>query len=230
MFGSDWLANLFLSFFFFGLIFTIASVILGFVGGGHAGHVAHGDGGHMMGGHDVNVGGHHVHVNLPGHHDIDIHVGGHDHDLEHGGSHDGPGILNMPTIMAFITWFGGIGYILRQSLSLNGYLAGFLAITSGVVGGAIMFVLLARVLWPMMSKPLENQDYRLPGTPARVVSPIREGGVGEIIYTKDGYRFTAGARSMDESAIAKGAEVVIIKYERGLAYVQDLQTLLGEQV
>lgn len=232
MFGSDWLANLFLSFFLFGLIFTIASVVLGFVGGGHAGH-AHGDsGGIGHGAHGAHVdtgGGHHVHVPLPGHHDVDIHVGGHNHDLEHGGSHDGPGILNMPTIMAFITWFGGVGFILRQSLSLNGYVASFLAVASGVVGGAVMFVLLARVLWPMMSKPLESKNYHLPGTSARVVSSIREGGVGEIVYSKDNYRFTAGARSIDESAIPKGAEVVIIKYERGLAYVQDVQTLLAER-
>ena len=50
MFGSDWLANLFLSTFLFGLIFTIVSVAMGFAGGahvGHAGHVGHmGDVGH----------------------------------------------------------------------------------------------------------------------------------------------------------------------------------------
>jgi hypothetical protein len=220
MFGSDWLANLFLSFFLFGLIFTIASVALGFVGGGGAGHAGHA-------GHDVHVGGHNIHVNLPGQHDIDIHIGGHNHDLDHGGGHDGPGILNMPTIMAFITWFGGIGYLLRESLAFNGYFAVGLALASGLLGGTIMFLLLARVLWPMMSKPLDSKDYKLPGTPARVVSPIRVGGVGEIVYTKNGHRFTAGARSADESAIAKGAEVVILKYERGLAYVQDVQTLLA---
>jgi hypothetical protein len=227
MFGSDWLANLFLSFFLFGLLFTIASVALGFVSGGDAGH-AHGHaGGHA--GHADAGGGHHVHVPLPGQHDVDIHVGGHSHDVEHAGSHDGPSIFNMPTIMAFITWFGGVGYLLRQDLALNGYVASVLALVSGVIGGGLMFVLLARVLWPMMSKPLENKDYHLPGTSARVVSPIREGGVGEIIYSKDGYRFTAGARSIDESAIARGVEVVIIKYEKGLAYVQDVGTLLGEK-
>lgn len=229
MFGSDWLANLFLSFFLFGLIFTIASVALGFVGGGDAGHAGHPGhaGGHA--GHAGHAGdtGHGIHINLPGQHDIDIHVGGHNHDVDHAGGHEGPGILNMPTIMAFITWFGGVGYLLRESLAFNGYVAGVLALVSGLLGGAIMFVLLARVLWPMMSPPLDSRDYQLPGTPARVVSSIRTGGVGEIVYSKNGHRFTAGAKSLDESAIAKGAEVVIIKYERGLAYVQDVQTVLA---
>jgi hypothetical protein len=90
-----------------------------------------------------------------------------------------------------------------------------------------MFVLLARVLWPMMSKPLSSADYKLPGTAARVVSPIRAGGVGEIVYVKNGSRFTAGAKSADEQAIAKGAEVVIISYEKGLAQVQEIDKLLG---
>src|SRR5690242_17715545 len=117
MFGSDWLANLFLSTFLFGLIFTVVSVALGFAGGAHVGHAQH---------------------------DIDIHLG-HSGEADQGG-HDGPGILNMPTMMAFITWFGGIGYLLRDSLLFNGYLAAILALIGGLVGGMVMFALLARVL------------------------------------------------------------------------------------
>lgn len=240
MFGSDWPANLFLSVFLFGLIFTLASVALGFIGGGHVGHGGHvGDAGHTghiggdsggaghagAGGHTASVGGHPIHIDLPGHHDIDIHVGGHSAEAEPGG-HDGPGILNMPTIMAFITWFGGIGYILRDSLLFNGYVAAILALIGGVAGGAIMFGLLARLLWPMMTKPLDRADYSLPGTPARVTSGIRSGGVGEIVYSKNGTRFTAGAKSLDSAPIARGAEVVIVSYERGLAYVRDVAALL----
>lgn len=216
MFGSDWLANLFLSFFLFGLIFTIASLMLGWVGG-------------AAGGHDIHVdvpGGHDIHIDAGG--DLHIDTGG--HDAGHAASH-GPGIFNLPTIMAAVTWFGGVGYLLRQSLQLFGWLAAILAIISGLVGGALMFLLLARVLWPMMSKPLDQSKYNLPGTLAKVVSPIREGGVGEIVYTKDEARFTAGARSIDEGAISKGAEVVIIRYERGLAYVQDVAAILeGKEV
>jgi len=210
VFGPDALANLFLFIFLFGLIFTIASLALSFIGlgGAHSGHAG-------------SVGGHGIHINLPGPHDI--HIGGH---AAHGGAHadagDGPGIFNMPTMMAFITWFGGVGYILRDSLGWSGYVVIPLALVSGLTGATIMFTLLARVLWPMMSRPLSNEEYRLPGTLARVVSPIRAGGVGEIKYSKGGIRFTAGAKSEDDDAIPKGAEVVIIRYEHGLAYVMDL--------
>lgn len=213
MFGPDWLANLFMGVFLFGLLFTAASLVLGFVGGADFGGA---------GGHDVNfdVGGHHV--------DVNISPGGTHTDGHAGTGHDGPGVLNMPTIMAALTWFGGVGYLLRNSLGLNGYIAGGLAVASGLVGGGIMFVLLARVLWPMMSKPLSTADFKLPGTPARVVSSIRAGGVGEIVYTKQGSRFTAGAKSADDDAIAKGAEVVILSYHKGLATVQDVSKLLDQ--
>jgi len=197
LFGPDWLANIFIFLFVFGLIFTIASLLLGFthIGGDLLGH----------GGADVDGG------SMDGHAD---------------GGHHGPGVLNLPTVMAFITWLGGAGYIFRSSLGLNGFIATGMAIASGVIGGGIMFVLLARVLWPMMSKPMNSADYSRPGTPARVVSSIREGGVGEIVYSKSGSRFTAGARSADGRAIPKGAEVVILRYERGIAYVQDVNALL----
>ena len=155
------------------------------------------------------------------------HIGGNGGvDVGHDTSHSALGVLNMPTILAFITWFGGAGYLFRQALGVGVVGVLVLAFISGLVGGGVMFLLLSKVLWPMMTKPMERADYALPGTPARVVSPIRKGGVGEIVYTKAGSRFTSGARSADGSAIQRGAEVVILRYERGLAYVQDVNTLL----
>ena len=160
------------------------------------------------------------------------HVGGHGHD-GHVGGHDGvegPSVLNLPTIMAFVTWFGGVGYLLRQSMDLHAFIVVPVAVVSGLVGGGIMFALLVRVLWPMMTPPLDTKDFSLPGTPARVVSSIRSGGVGEIVYTKGGTRFTAGAKGVDENAIPKGAEVVILSYEKGLAYVRGVDDLLNDEV
>lgn len=207
LFGTDALANFFLFIFLFGLIFTVVSLLLGLA---HTG--------------DVHI----PHVELPGHDGGHAGHAGHV-DVHHGGDSDGPGILNMPTIMAFITWFGGVGYLLRQSFSFDAFVAMPIALLSGVVGGGIMFALLARVLWPMVTPPLDSRDFSLPGTPARVVSSIRAEGVGEIVYTKGGTRFTAGARAVDGSPIQKGAEVVILSYEKGLAYVQGVDSLLKEE-
>jgi membrane protein implicated in regulation of membrane protease activity len=159
-------------------------------------------------------------------HDAAVDAGGHAHVHSDGGV-DGPSLFNIPTIMAFLTWFGGAGYIFTRTIGLGAFLTVPLALLSGLFGGGIMFLVLARVLWPMMSKPMDRADFRLPGTPARVVSSIRSGGVGEIVYTKSGSRFTAGARSVGEEPVPKGAEVVILRYDKGLAYVQPVDELLN---
>jgi len=156
----------------------------------------------------------------------DVHIGGHSADTDSG--LDALPVLNTPTIMAFLTWFGGVGFIITHTLHWTPILAVPLAVMSGFTGGTIMFVLLARVLWPMRSAPLSVAEFSLPGTHAKVVSSIRPGGVGEIVYTKAGSRFTAGAREIDNLAIAKGTEVVIAKYEHGLAYVYTAHDPLDE--
>src|SRR5438067_13318504 len=123
--GSDWLANFFLITFLFGIVFTVASLLLGVghVGGGHVGHAGQ-------------VGGHGIHINLPGEHfDVHLNVGG--HPAGHGGHSnagvdEGPGLLNMPTIMAFITWFGGAGYIFTRQLGIGGVFSVPMAVLSGL--------------------------------------------------------------------------------------------------
>ena len=204
--GSEWLANIFLFTFLFGLIFTVVSLAMG------ATH---------MGGLDF---GHDASLDIG--HDAGADAAGHAHSHSDGGV-DGPSLFNIPTIMAFLTWFGGAGYIFTRTIGLNPFLTVPLALLSGLFGGGIMFLVLARVLWPMMSKPMDRADFRLPGTPARVVSSIRPGGVGEIVYTKSGSRFTAGARSVGQEPVPKGAEVVILKYDKGLAYVQPVDEILN---
>ena len=51
-----------------------------------------------------------------------------------------------------------------------------LALASGWLGGWFTFILLARVLWPLQRADGIPKTI-LPGTHARVVSSIREGGV-----------------------------------------------------
>ena len=56
---------------------------------------------------------------------------------------------------------------------------------------------------------------------AQVSDSIRDGnGIGEIIFSQSGARRASAARSEDGSAIERGAEVVVIRYDRGVAYVR----------
>jgi hypothetical protein len=50
--------------------------------------------------------------------------------------------------------------------------------------------------------------------------PIRIHGTGEVIFEQDGARRSVGARCDNGAAIAKGIEVVIERYEHGIAYVR----------
>jgi hypothetical protein len=54
-----------------------------------------------------------------------------------------------------------------------------------------------------------------------VSNGIRGGdGIGEIIFSQTGARRASAARSDDGHAIERGVEVVVIRYERGVAYVR----------
>jgi len=67
---------------------------------------------------------------------------------------------------------------------------------------------------------MDDADYRLDGMVGRVTIPIRKGGTGEMVFTQAGVRRVSGARSDNGTPIEKGAEVVIARYERGIAYVR----------
>ncbi len=63
-------------------------------------------------------------------------------------------------------------------------------------------------------------DYEMVGVVGRVASPIRQDGTGEILFIREGSRKLAYARSGDEEPIERGAEVVVTRYEKGIAYVR----------
>jgi hypothetical protein len=67
------------------------------------------------------------------------------------------------------------------------------------------------------------------GVLGRLSVPIREGGTGELLYSQMGTRRVCGARSEDGSAIAKGSEVVVTRYEKGIAYVRLWSEMSGEE-
>jgi hypothetical protein len=127
--------------------------------------------------------------------------------------------FNFVTLTAFLAWFGGTGYLLTR---YSGLWVGFgllASVTSGLVGGGIVFLFLSRVLISD-DENMDQADYEMVGVLGRVSSSIREGGTGEIIYAQMGTRRVCGARSDDNSAIAKGTEVVVTRYEKGIAYVR----------
>jgi membrane protein implicated in regulation of membrane protease activity len=180
-------------------------------------------------------GGSRWHFHVP--HFPHAHVGGPIVHAGHGAgigkaanaSHSGHvSVFNFVTLTAFLAWFGGTGYLLTRYSSLW-FLAGLgFSILSGLVGAAIIFQFLIRVL-TSEDENLDPADFEMCGVLGRTSVSIRAGGTGEIIYSQEGTRRTCGARSEDGRGIAKGTEVVVTRYEKGIAYVKLWSELSGEE-
>ena len=135
--------------------------------------------------------------------------------------------FNFITLTAFLAWFGGTGYLLTRYEPLW-FITGLgIAVVSGLIGAGAVYLFLAKVL----TSPEENMDsadYEMVGVLGRTSLPIREGGTGEIIYSQAGTRRTCGARSDNGVAIARGVEVLVTRYDRGIAYVRLWEEMSGD--
>jgi membrane protein implicated in regulation of membrane protease activity len=163
-----------LGLFFFGLILTVASVVLGF-------------------------------ADLGGHHDA---------------GHDGGFLpISLGALLVFLTWTGGVTYILRRAADWPLLLALPLA---ALVGFAVAMVVQRAIgkLSDPTGSVLNPEDYRLPGTIGRISSPIRAGGTGEVIFEQGGVRQVAAARSAGKQGLPRGAEVVVLRIDKGTAIVE----------
>ncbi|HEX4277916.1 MAG TPA: hypothetical protein VHZ74_21325 [Bryobacteraceae bacterium] len=151
-----------------------------------------------------------------------LHVGSH-HIFGHG--HSGAsGKFNAGTIAAFLTWFGGSGYILSSWGRVGIALILAIAVLVGLIGAAIIFLVIAKLLAPA-DRPLDPADYRMIGALGTVSSPVRSNGTGEMIFVQEGRRSSVPIRSESGNPIPSGKEVVVTRYERGIAYVREWEEL-----
>ena len=151
------------------------------------------------------LGRFHLHLHLPKH----VHLGGLGHGAAHGAGHGGSvpahaaphgtthgatqahptqhgaaksahfPFFNPMTMAAFLTWFGGSGYLLVHLRHLWIFAGLALASVSGLVAAAIVFVFVGKVLIAN-ERDLDPLDYEMVGVLGRISVPIRVGGTGEI--------------------------------------------------
>src|ERR1700752_5157296 len=127
--------------------------------------------------------------------------------------------FNPPVLAAFLAWFGGTGYLLTRFSAVWVGMGLVLSGLSGLVGGGIIFLFLSKVLMSD-EECLAPADFEMVGVLGKLSVPIREGGTGELIYSQAGTRRVCGARSEEGVVIPKGTEVVVTRYEKGIAYVR----------
>jgi membrane protein implicated in regulation of membrane protease activity len=177
------------------LLFTVVTFALGGLGGTQSHGVAHG-----------------LFSSLTG-----------SHASTHGQSANQVSPFSLSTLSAFLTWFGGAGYLLTRYSPLAALAVTLAALVFGIIGGALFFTAVARYIVPRLTV-LNPDDFRVQGAVARVTSTIQRGGIGEIVYTLGGTRHADGARSESGARIERGTQVVILRMEKGIAYVEPWAT------
>jgi membrane protein implicated in regulation of membrane protease activity len=165
-----------------------------------------------------------IHLHLPFKWHLPVHGGHHGASGARGGGHIS--WFNASSVLAFLAWFGGTGYLLTKYSSVTTILIVGFATLAGLAAGWMVFKFLIKLAGPS-DEPLHEEDRRVEGALAVVSMTIRENGTGEIIFPLGGARRCSGARTADGKPIEKGAEVVIEKYEKGIAYVKRWEEFVG---
>jgi hypothetical protein len=135
--------------------------------------------------------------------------------------------FNFSSLLALLMAGGGSGYVtLKMGL---GRLASVATAVGGGVGGAYLMVGVMRLLWRAEAGVVRPTDPS--GTIARVIAPISAARMGEIVFSRaDGARQALPAKlDREGSDIERDAEVVVMRVERGTAYVTRLAALAAKE-
>ena len=211
---------------FGGLVATVLFAALGGLAGHGAGHLhtGHSQAGHLPAG---PTSGH----ALPAH----VAVGGHAGTAGHGAAHAHgsvpdqatalPGWLSATfgwtlswlsplTLAAAALWFGGGGLLTESVLP-----AGLAAVLGAMLVRGVMAAFMRASTPPLRADAV--------GALGTLSAPIRADALGEVISTLEGLRRSAAARSVDGVPLPRGAGVVIVRRERGIAWVEAIDPLLA---
>jgi len=154
-----------------------------------------------------------LHFHIPGHH---VHLG-HGHS---GGSHGHTfGFFNPMSLAVFLAWFGGTGYLLVH-LRHIWVLAGLAFSTAAGLSGAGIVMIFATKYLMAHESSMDPADYEMVGVLGKVSGTIRRRGTGEIIFVQEGARKACAARGEQDEDFRLGEEVVVTRFDHGVAYVR----------
>ena len=158
-----------------------------------------------------------------GDHGGDIGTGGH---AEAGFDDTGlPGIsFFSPTVLsAFVTAFGACGLILK---SIEATSPLYISAPISAMAGGLIALIVFWVFNTMFQKTQSSSESRvatLVGQTASIITPIPEGGVGEIAYVQGGTRYTAPARSLNGKAVGTSKDVRIVRIAGTQFYIEVIE-------
>jgi hypothetical protein len=164
------------------------------------------------------IGHMHLHLGKAGHVHSAAAPGGHSNSISP---------VNGFTLVIFLCWFGGSGYLLERYGGFVMPVVVVLSTVAGVAGAAALFWFMAHVLMPH-ERALTAEETATIGVVGRVSGSIRDHGTGEILFSQNGGRRFAAARSENGRPIPRDTEVVVMRYEQGIAWVQRWDEISGD--
>ena len=139
---------------------------------------------------------------------------------DNGGAHGhgGPSFFNLSSILAGLTVFGGIGYMLNQVGMTSVLLILLIAIVAGLFVGWLFFLLYAKVIYKH-DHSMKESDFDLSGQLGKLSVPINGKGTGEMMFVMHGTTRSISVRSENGESIPKGTKVVVLNMNKGIATV-----------
>jgi membrane protein implicated in regulation of membrane protease activity len=122
------------------------------------------------------------------------------------------------SISSFITAFGAFGLISSQLFGASAGTSLFFAGGGGLAVGGIAQLIFIYVFSPQTSSLRRQQD--IVGSTAEVITPIPDGGVGQIALVSRGARVTYSARTKSGSTFNQGDLVRVVELVGSVTFVE----------
>ena len=138
-------------------------------------------------------------------HDIGV-----DHDVDLGADLDGgsPGVVSIKVISLAVCGWGVAGAIAKYH-GATMWQSSLYGLIGAAILGAIGYLFLLAFYRSQASSTVTDSDYE--GLRGRVITTIRENGLGEITCTVRGRTFSMMARSEDDKSIASDALIEVVR-------------------
>ena len=128
--------------------------------------------------------------------------------------------VNLPTVGAFATVFGAVGYPLAVYTRLTLPVVLAIAVSAGLAGAVAGLSLVAGWAIPAAKAEVVDERFVLQGSIAKVTDVAADGTSGMISFDLNGVGQITRAVGLDGAKLQVGTEVAIERVENGVAYVE----------
>ncbi|WP_349408442.1 NfeD family protein [Pseudalkalibacillus sp. SCS-8] len=127
-------------------------------------------------------------------------------------------LFNPTLVLSFITLLSGTGFVMEKLTSLNS----LLILAGSTVTALVLVTLLNIFVLVPLSSAEESNTYAvedLQGRIGKVIITIPVDGYGEVLISGNGGNIAKAAKSLDNTLIKEGTEILVIDIDNGVLHV-----------